>query len=563
MLEVLYIKNAALIEEAEIHFDKGLNIISGETGAGKSMLVGAINMLFGERSSQDFIRQGADRTYVEGLFRLRESMSLVFSEMGIDTEENTFLVSRSIGTDGKSNCRVNGRVVTVSMLKEIMTLLIDVHSQHQTRSLMNPQRHIELLDVFCSEKMAESKKQLKACIDNYKEIIKKIDEITGDEKDRDKVIEILKFQYDELKNADIKEDEDDILNIRRLTLAGYERIIKNAASALLALSDIESGGAIDKLYKASSHIAELSKADNTAIPMFESITSVSAMTDDLIRDIRKYMDGLTSSPEELDKIEDRLALIANLKRKYGGSVGSLLKHFSDVSNRLDSFESEEEDLKKLTFDKKNCLKSIIALCEELTSERKNAATLIKNQMENNLNDLGMKNAKFDIIIERKKTFSQNGCDSVEFMISANTGEPLKPLAKIASGGEMSRIMLALKTILAYADSTSTFIFDEIDTGISGRTAQQVAEKLTVISSSHQLICITHLPQIAAMADRHYLIEKSNDDSRTTTKIIKLNDKESTEELARLLGGVEITKATLTAAHEMREMAEKRKKSNLT
>ncbi|MCL2874488.1 MAG: DNA repair protein RecN [Defluviitaleaceae bacterium] len=561
MLEVLHIKNAALIEEAEIHFDSGLNIISGETGAGKSMLVGAINMLFGERSGSDFIRQGADRAYVEGFFRLSNNMVLLFSDMGINAEENTLLISRSIGTDGKSNCRVNGRVVTVGMLKEVAAYLVDIHSQHQTRSLMNPQRHIELLDVFCDEIMTDVKKQLRIHIDDYKDIIKKIDEITGDEKDRDKAVEFLRFQYDELTNANIKEDEEETLSARRQTLIGYERIIKNSTSALLALSDIESGGAIDKIYRASTNIADLSKSDSNAEPMLENIKTISAMTDDLIRELRRYMDGLTSSPEELDDIEARLTLIGTLKRKYGGSVQSILKYYSDIANRLDSFANEEESLKKLAIDKKDCLQKVIELCDKLTAERKNAAAVIKGQMENHLSELGMKNAKFDILIERKKTFSSNGCDNVEFMISANIGEPLKPLAKIASGGEMSRIMLALKTILAYADNTPTFIFDEIDTGISGRTAQQVAEKLTLISGSHQIICITHLPQIAAMADRHYLIEKSGDDTKTITNIAELNDNESVEELARLLGGVEITDATLTAAHEMREMAKNRKGSS--
>jgi len=261
-----------------------------------------------------------------------------------------------------------------------------------------------------------------------------------------------------------------------------------------------------------------------------------------------------SSPEELDDIEARLTLIGGLKRKYGGSVQSILKHYDDITKRLDSFGNEEAQLKELAARKKDCLQKIIALCDDITMERKAAAEKIKRQMENHLSELGMKNAKFDISIERKKTFSSNGCDSIEFMISPNIGEPIKPLAKIASGGEMSRIMLALKTILADADNTPTFIFDEIDTGISGRTAQQVAEKLTVISNSHQLICITHLPQIAAMADKHYLIEKSDDHAKTITNIAELSEHESVEELARLLGGVEITEATLAAAREMREMA---------
>ena len=561
MLEMLHIRNAALIKEAEIYFDKGLNIISGETGAGKSMLVGAINILFGERGGQDFIGQGADHSHVEGLFKLRPEIVSVFSDMGINTDDNSLLIARTIGADGKSVCRINGRVVTVGMLKDVSAFLVDIHSQHQTRSLTNPQRHIELLDVFCNDEILEAKKLLKEHIAGYKEIIGQIEEITGDEKDREKAAEFLRFQYDELANADIKESEEEELSSRRQTLISYERIIKNSTAALLALSDIESGGAMDKIYKASSHIAELSKDDSRTEPMLETVKAISAMTDDLLRELRRYMDGLMSSPEELDNIEARLTLIGGLKRKYGGSVQSILKHYDDITKKLDSFENEDNQLKELTGRKKDCLQKIIALCDNITSERKAAAEKIKGQMESHLSGLGMKNAKFDILIERKKAFSANGCDSVEFMISPNIGEPLKPLAKIASGGEMSRIMLALKTILADADNTPTFIFDEIDTGISGRTAQQVAEKLTVISNSHQLICITHLPQIAAMADKHYLIEKSDDSTKTTTNIVELSENESIEELARLLGGVEITEATLTAAREMREMAKARKIEN--
>ena len=559
MLEMLHIRNAALIEEAEIHFDKGLNIISGETGAGKSMLVGAINVLFGDRGSQDFIRQGSDHTHVEGIFKLRPEITSVFSDMGINTDDSSLLISRIISSDGKSTCRINGRVVTVSMLKDVSTHLVDIHSQHQTRSLMNPQRHIDLLDVFCDDGISEIKKQLKEHISSYKLIIGQIDEITSDEKDREKAFEFLRFQYEELTNADIREGEEEALALRRQTLVSYERIIKNSTAALLALSDVESGGAIDKIYKSLSHIIELSKDDSSTEPMLENVKTISAMTDDLLRELRKYMDGLMSNPEELDDIEARLTLISGLKRKYGGSVQSILKHYEDISKRLDSFENEEAQLKELTARKKDCLQKIITLCDNITLERKKSAEKIKGQMESHLNELGMKNAKFDILIERKKTFSSNGCDNIEFMISPNTGEPLKPLAKIASGGEMSRIMLALKTILADADNTPTFIFDEIDTGISGRTAQQVAEKLTVISSGHQLICITHLPQIAAMADKHYLIEKSDNNAKTITNIIELSEQESVEELARLLGGVEITEATLTAAREMREMAEERKR----
>jgi DNA repair protein RecN (Recombination protein N) len=364
----------------------------------------------------------------------------------------------------------------------------------------------------------------------------------------------LNFQYDELSTADIKEGEEEKLIARRQTLVGYERIIKNSTAALLSLTDIESGGAIDKIYNASSHLAELADDDARAERMFENIRVISTLTDDLIRELRRYMDTLTSDPMELDDIEARLTLINILKRKYGGSVQSVLKHYAEITNKINLLGNEEEELKRLNAEKKDCLREIVALCDDFTEKRKGASEKIKGQMESCLSELGMKNVQFDILIEQKKTFSSNGRDNVEFMISPNIGEPLKPLAKIASGGEMSRIMLALKSILANADNTPTFIFDEIDTGISGRTAQQVAEKLAVISNDHQIICITHLPQIAAMADRHYLIEKSDDTSRTSTSIISLEEKESIAELARLLGGVEITGATLTAAEEMREMA---------
>ncbi len=563
MLETLHIKNVALFEEAEISFGSNLNIISGETGAGKSMLMDAINVLLGERFGKDNIRLGEASAFVEGMFNVWDTQAVeAIKNIGIHIDEdNMLLISRTVTSEGKSTCRANGRAITVSMLKEISGYLIDIHGQNNTRSLLNPSRHMELLDVFCSVGLLSFKEQLAEKIKEYKAITERIKQISGDDKNREALIEMLTYQRDEIKEAALKPSEEAELTSRLQVLQNNGRLVKASAEAFSLLNgEGEAMSAVDQLSRAKvlvNELCELSLGDTSLSSLLETLQEAYAQAEEASRTLRQYIDTLSFEPDELSNIEARLDVIYNLKRKYGGSFLSIFHHYESVDNRLNELLSSDDELNELNAKKRQCTKQIVWLCEEMSALRKNAAEAIKSRLTDELNDLGMQNVRFDIIIERKKEFSVSGFDKVEFYISPNVGEPMRPLAKIASGGEMSRFMLALKTVLSRfsADSAMTFVFDEIDTGVSGKAAQKVAEKLAEISKTHQLVCITHLPQIAAMADVHFLIEKTADDERTTTNVYPLDEEESVMELTRLLGGAVITDSTVVAARELKEMAQ--------
>ncbi len=566
MLEHLHIKNVALITESEIDFEPGLNILSGETGAGKSMVIDSLNFALGERTSGNFVRQGEKMAVVEALFTVKDQNILnKLYENGITVEcDGTVLLTRTMNQSGKTVCRINGSTVTVGMMRECADGLMDIHGQHSHQSLLNTARHIQILDRFCGKRLEQAKQAFQATYKELKEVEKKLAEITGDAKQRARKMDLLQFQMEEIGQAKLQLGEEEELLEKRRILVNGEKIRSLTENSLILLyhgTQTESS-AIDQLSRALEEVEDLAEYDNSIQNIAMTLSSVYAQMDDAVRDLKHYADTmLFQEPEELENVEERLQLIYGLKRKYGGSIAEILDFYKNAEKELDFLSNSEEIAQKLDKQKKEIEKQLQQQSEALSSIRKEKARQIQREIEQQLWDLEMKYARFEIAIEDKKEISHNGKDKVEFLISANAGEQMKPLAKIASGGEMSRVMLALKTVLAEADSIEVFIFDEIDTGVSGRTAQKVAEKMTLIGKSHQIICITHLPQIAAMADHHFLIEKITQQQKTITKIKPLNATESAHEIARLIGGAKMTEATWTAAKELKEQADNWKKAN--
>lgn len=557
MLLGLHIKNVALIEEAEIEFGKGLNVLSGETGAGKSMIIDSINFVLGERTSKDFVRRGQAKAQVEAEFEIKDSNILrAIEEFGIEADDNILIIQRTMTADGKSTNRVNGTSVTASMLKQISEGLIDVHGQHEHQSLLNAARHMDILDKFCGEEIEQYKAGLVTSIKEYKRVLSQIKAIDGDEDERQKKIEALEFKINDIEDAALKEGEEDALLERKVYLNNIEKITKYTHSAmeLLYLGSDEEMSAADKIAQATGEVGNLKLIDQECQQIYDELNEVATSLDEVIRKFKKYCDEIYSDPEELNNIEERLDIIYRLKKKYGSTVEEVLTFKQKAQEELDFITHSEEELKKLSKSKTDIFSQIKAGCKKMTDLRLKTAQKLEQDIEKQLKELEMKNASFKIVVKQKDTFNSKGCDNVEFMICANLGEELKPLAKIASGGEMSRVMLAMKTVVADAETIDTFIFDEIDTGVSGKTAARVGEKMATIGKTRQIICITHLPQIAAMADSHFLIEKSIKGEKTVTEVTALNYNGAVEELSRLMGGGEAGNLVTKAAEEMKNHA---------
>lgn len=556
MLEHLHIRNVALIKESEISFGDGLNILTGETGAGKSMIIDSLQFALGGRAGKDFLRHGEKQAAVEALFSVQsQALTEKLAENGITPEEDgTLLITRTLSEAGKSVCRINGSTVTVGMLKEIAEDMIDIYGQHEHQSLLNPVKHIRLLDRFCGAGFGEAMEEYKNSRQRLKDLEKQLAILIGDESQREQRMDMLLFQKEEIEAAELQEGEEDALLEQKKRLSSMERLIRLTGESVTLLydGDDRAPSACDQLGDALAKLREAAEYDAALSPLADALADGYAAVEDCARELKREAEKQEADPEELERIEERLQLFYKLKRKYGGSIEAVLEFYEKAVQELEFLSNSSEKAAELSAKKAEEEKRLSALAEMLTARRRATAEQVEEQIETALHDMEMKHARFHIQIEEKADWGADGKDKVEFLISANAGEPLKPLAKIASGGEMSRVMLALKTVLVDADEIGTFIFDEIDTGVSGRTARRVGEKMRFLGGKRQLLCITHLPQIAAMADNHFLIEKESDAGETVTRVTALDEEGAVREVARLMN--DVTETTLAAAREL--LAEK-------
>lgn len=570
MLIQLDIRNIALIDKVDMELGKGLNILTGETGAGKSIIIDSINAILGERVSKEIIRTGKDKALVEAVFQVDNTrFADIFEEMGLQPEEDgTLIISREITQSGKNTCRINGKMATVSMLKIIGERIIDIHGQHDNQSLLKIDNHIELLDSFGGEAVQALKQQYMKRLGEYREIKARLRSLSGDRGERERRIDLLKFQIDEIKKARLKKNEEADMNKQRVLLANSEKIVNSLSSAYEL---IFSGGniknaAADNVNEALSEINSLARFDSKFEDMGRRLQDIAYQLDDIAGEIRKERDAAEYNPDLLEALEERLDLIYRLKRKYGGTVSEVLDYCMKIEAQLDEMVKCEEISEILRQKLSEADAGLYETAAALNAGRLKAAGILEGKIGDELDDLEMKRAKFKVDIkfdESRETngdrkYTQSGLDRVEFLISPNAGEPLKPLAKIASGGEMSRIMLAIKTILADVDKIPTLIFDEIDIGISGKASQKVGEKLSYISKNHQVVCVTHLAQIACMADHHLLIEKVSEKDSTETVVRSLSGEKIRDEIARILGGSATSETSIKYAGEMLNNAKKLK-----
>ncbi|MCF0229114.1 MAG: DNA repair protein RecN [Parasporobacterium sp.] len=553
MLNNVHLKNLALIEEADIDFTKGLNIMTGETGAGKSIIIGSINIALGDKASRSFIRSGAD----SGLVELRFSgygpeISGLLSEMDIPEDEGYITVTRKLTRDG-SISRINGTNVTLTTLRSVTSLLVDVHGQHDHQSLLNPARHIDITDEFAGREIADIRNEFHENYILYKNLRTRLKKLGDNPAELEKEAAFLRFEYKEIEDAGLKPDEDVALEAeyKRLSLAEKTSSgLQKVRSFLCSDTD----GITARISDALKEMNYLAATDSEIKSLCSSLMDLDSVARDFSRELSHFADSRTFDAERYAAVHNRLNDINRLKSKYGSTVSEILKYQDSLAARLEEISSSDKERTELRSQMEQVRSQVNRLACALSDARKAAASRLENVVTGHLKDLNFLNADFRISFTKADKIYENGFDKVEFLISANPGEPVKPLANVASGGELSRVMLAIKAAIAGADHTDTLIFDEIDTGISGRTAQKVAEKLAFLSSDHQLICITHLPQIAAMADTHFCIEKAVTEGSTISGIRKLTEDESAEELARLISGSEITETSLSSAKEMKAAA---------
>lgn len=558
MLINLHVKNLALIKEVDVDFSNGLIVLTGETGAGKSLLLGSVNIALGNKVSKDIIRNGEDFALVELTFSTKKEQADFIRNMDIFVDDdNIITVSRKI-TESRSVSKINGETVNVKTLKTIMEMLIDIHGQHDHQSLLYPAKHLEILDKFAKNKIEDKLADLKELNNNYKKLKQKLDEYSMDEAQRAREIEFAKFEVDEIEQADLKENEDVDLETTYKKMAGAKDVAVELSSIYQLIGYENENGVGSQINRAISLINSV-KSDDEKITQFkECLYDIDSMCKDLDCDIVDYTESLEFDSNYINEIENRLNTINHLKIKYGNSIEKILEYQNEKQNYLDELINYEEEINNIKSKIDSIYLDMENISLDISEERKKAALVLQEQVTNSLIDLNFMAVNFEISIERSNTITDNGFDNVNFMISTNPGEPVRPLNKVASGGELSRIMLAIKSILASEDEIDTLIFDEIDTGISGKTATMVAEKMANISRHHQVICISHLSQIAAMADNHYLIEKKLENNSTITNIKKLSGDESIEELVRINGDGTVSEAAISHAKEMKEMAERTK-----
>lgn len=550
MLKSLNIENIAVIEKADIEFSAGLNVMTGETGAGKSIIVDSINAILGERTSKELVRNGANNASVTALFDdINKNVINKLDELGIEVDDDdSLLLSRKISSSGKSTCRINGTPCTVSMLKDIGAQLVNIHGQHDSQTLLNPDFHIQFVDMMSNDKdvYVEYKQSFKELIN----VRKRLKVLTSDADTKDRKLEMLNYQISELQNADIKLGEFEELKSRRELIINAQNITNTLNNTLVSiLGDDSFAGIQTALLTSSKELESIKDIDSETSEIFSTLEAVNERLDDLKQMLSKKLDSVDFSQSELEKIEERLDLFYEFQNKYGKTEQDMLNYLANAEKERSSIVNSDEEIEKLSAQYDELLDKTIKLADVISCHRKGLAYQLEQDVKAELEYLDMPKVKF-VVDFQKGNLSSNGYDKIEFLISTNAGEPPKPLSKIASGGELSRIMLAIKNIFAKNDSIQTLIFDEIDTGVSGRASRKIGLKLNSVSKLTQVICVTHSAQIAACADNHLLIEKKIVDDRTYTSVSPLNHDGRVKELARIMGGIDITDSLIQSAEEL-------------
>ena len=558
MLHNLYVKNLALIDEIEVEFTKGLNILTGETGAGKSIILGSVNLALGGKYSADIIRKGAEYGYVELTFFVEnKTQAEALKRKDIFPEDGVIVLSRKLMSK-RSISKINGETVPIALLKEAASILIDIHGQHEHQSLLYKKNHLTILDAFAKENIKQVKEKLAKAYLIYKEQKEELEEALTDEKERNKEIGFLEFEIQEIRQAKLSRQEDETLEETYRRMTNGKKIVGNLEEAYEYTGGTNSETASEAISRALRCMQEAAGCDEQAQDMFQQLAEIDSLLNDFNRELSDYKMSFDFSEETFFEVETRLNEINRLKAKYGNSIEEILEYCDKKEERLLKLQDYDAYLAQLQKKVEETEAEVKHYSNQSSLLRKEESVKLAEAIRKGLRDLNFLDTQFEIVFRELGTYTVQGTDEVESMISMNPGEPVKALGDVASGGELSRIMLAIKSVMAEKDQIETLIFDEIDVGISGRTAQKVSEKMSFIGRNHQVICITHLAQIAAMADAHYAIEKQVEDGVTKSKIFRLSKEQEIEELARILGGAKITDTVMQSAAEMKELAERTK-----
>ncbi|MGM0215567.1 DNA repair protein RecN [Enterococcus sp. AZ109] len=554
MLQELTIKNFAIISSLHLTFANGMTALTGETGAGKSIIIDAVSLLAGARSSIEYIRQGSEHCLLEGIFDLPQQLEFheLAEELGIDIEENILIVQRDMNLSGKNISRINGRTVTLASLRKIGQYLVDIQGQNDHQELMNPESHLRLLDSFGSKMFQKNKRSYQLEHKEYVDLTRRVNKYKKNEQSFAQRIDMLTFQQEEIENAQLEKDEEEQLIEEREKLTNFQRIVDTLSYGYQGLTD-DTAGALDAVGSVSQELQSIASLDSEYQTISENVSSAYYLLQDAASEISRQLDALELDEQRLDIVNERLDLIHQLKRKYGDSIEAILDYYKKISLELlesDFSEGKLEQLEKELLEKESVLTE---QAQAIHVQREKIAEKLEVAIRQELKQLYMGNARFQVMF-KTTTLQEDGLDQVEFYITTNPGEPLKPLVKVASGGEISRIMLALKTIFSKTQELTSIVFDEVDTGVSGRVAQAIADKIYQIGENSQVLCITHLPQVAAKADHQLFIQKEIVKGRTITKVEELPEAERTNEIARMLAGAEITDLTIQHAKELLAMA---------
>jgi DNA repair protein RecN (Recombination protein N) len=565
LLIELSIKNFAIIEKQTVSFDKGLTVLTGETGAGKSIIIDAIHLLVGGRGSFEFVRHGEEKAEIEGLFHIDEMEHPVVkktSEFGIEIEDGMVVLRREISKNGKSICRINGKLVTISTLREIGATIVDIHGQHEHQELMNESSHLPLLDQFGAEEINLALKEYQSVFYQFEQTTKKLKSLNENEQQMAHRLDLIQFQLDEIQKAKLKPNEDETLFEEKKKLGNFERLYSLMQSSYNAINGEQRG--LDSVGLVMGHLEDAASLDSRYKEVYEAISTIFYSLEDMNRTLRNELDGLEFDPNRLNEIEERWNEITQLKRKYGKTIEEIVEYAASIEAEIETLQNKETHIGQLERELVELKMILETKAQTLSQLRKKWANQLTKLIHKELKELYMEKSVFEIRVNYKPDhFTNTGSDQIEFYISTNPGEPLKQLVKIASGGELSRIMLALKSIFSKHQGVTSIIFDEVDTGVSGRVAQAIAEKIYQVAVNSQVLCISHLPQVAAMADIHLFISKKMLNGRTKTSVKPLTKDEKVSEIGRMISGKEITDLTKQHAEELLELADRLKSKKET